>query len=204
MRILLATNNEGKVERFKKLVSQTGMAVELVTPNELGIEAIEVEEKGASLLENAMLKARAYVGKTDVPILANDTGLYIEGEVFIDSPKRKALGETDEHTLTKEDIAEKLLTFWKGVASRHGGNVDGAWVEAFVVAHPDGTMQNASSRREIVLTDTEFGASHLQMPVRALYYSKATGKPAIQHTPQEELLEMLPVINALKEVLVSR
>jgi hypothetical protein len=39
------------------------------------------------------------------------------------------------------------------------------------------------------------------MPVRALYYSKTTNKPAIQHTAEEEILEMEPVINALANVL---
>ncbi len=200
MKVLLATNNEGKVERFKKLLK--GSNIELFTPNDLDIEAVEVQEIGKTLEENAELKARAYFGKIDMPILANDTGFYVEGEGFVDAPKRKALGDSDEHTLSKEEIGAKLLQFWKDVATKHGGKVDAAWLESFVAIYPDGTVRKSDSRREILLTDQEFGVAHIQMPVRALYYSKATGKPAILHTESEELIEMRPVIDAIMNVLL--
>lgn len=200
MKILLATNNGGKVERFKRLLAHINLDVELFTPKELGIEILDVEENGKTLAENAEIKARAYLGKVEMPILANDTGVYVEGEGFIDAPKREALG-VDESTLTQEEITEKLLGFWKSVATKHGGKVDAAWVEAFVVIYPDGSVKRADSRREVVLTDQEFGKAHPQMPVRALYYSKTTNKPAIQHTEEEEILEMKPVIEALVSVL---
>ncbi|OGZ56629.1 MAG: hypothetical protein A3J04_01775 [Candidatus Ryanbacteria bacterium RIFCSPLOWO2_02_FULL_47_14] len=204
MKILLATNNEGKIERFKCLLKQIDPSIELCTPKEFGIEVIDIEENGKTLAENAELKARAYEGKVNIPILSNDTGFYVQGEGLVDTPKRKALGETSERTLTKEEIAERLLSFWKGVATKHGGKVDAAWVEAFAVLYPNGNIKVAESRREVLLTDQEFGKGHLQMPVRALYYSKATNKPAIQHnTKEEEMLEMQPVIDALKTVLTN-
>lgn len=201
MQILLATNNQGKVERFKKLVTHTGLDVELCTPDELGIVAQEVEENADSLAGNAELKARAYLGLVDMPILANDTGFYVEGEGLVEAPKRVALGDVDESTLTPEERAARLLTFWKGIATKHGGSVDAAWVEAFVVVFPDGTMRRADSRREVLFTNQEFGTPHPHMPVRALYYSKTTNKPSIQHTDAEELAEMQPVVEALREVL---
>ena len=200
-KVLLATNNQGKVERFKHLLKQVDKDIEVYTPTSLGIEVLDVEESGKTLAENAEIKARAYFGKTDMPILANDTGFYVEGEGLVDAPKRKVLGETDEHSLTKEEIAEKLLSFWKGIAKKYGGKVDAAWVEAFVVLDRNGNMRVADSRREVVLTDQEFGKAHIQMPVRALYYSKTTNKPAIQHTEEEEILEMKPVTIALSKVL---
>lgn len=201
MKILLATNNEGKIERFKNLLKHIDSSIELHTPKELGVEVVDVEESGTTLAENAELKARAYFGKVNIPILSNDTGFYVEGEGFVDAPKRKALGEASEHVLTKEEIAERLLNFWKGIATKHGGKVDAAWVEVFVTIYPNGDVKRADSRREIVLTDQEFGKAHLQMPVRALYYSKTTNKPSIQHTEEEEILEMKPVIDALITVL---
>ncbi len=200
-KILLATQNEGKIERFKKLLKHTGLDIEVHTPKDFGLENINPEENGKTLAENAIIKARAYLGKVDMPILANDTGFWIEGEGLIDAPKRKALGENNEKQLTKEEAAKGLLNFWKGVATKQGGKVDAAWVEAFAVIHHDGSIKKADSRREVILTDQEFGKAHLQMPVRALYISKATNKPAIQHTAEEEILEMKPVIDALTKVL---
>lgn len=199
--IFLATNNHGKIERFKNLIAQIDPGIKVHTPDDLAIEALETEESGATLQENAEIKARAYFGKVDMPILSNDTGFWVEGEGLVDAPKRTALGESDERDLTKEQIAERLLAFWKGIAAKHGGKVNAAWVEAFVVLNPDGQIKTSSSRREVILTDQEFGAGHPQMPVRALYYSKATNKPAIQHTEDEEKVEMRPVIEALAQVL---
>ena len=203
MNILLATNNTGKIERFKKLINATGLNVELYTPRELGIEALDTEENGATLAANAELKVRAYAGKTDLPILANDTGFFVEGEGLIDAPKRVALRGADESLLTQEDITAKLLEFWKGVARKYGGKVDAAWVEAFALLYPDGRLVTSDSRREVTLTDHEFGTAHPQMPVRALYYSKTTNKPSLHHTEEEEMQEMQPVIAALKKVLTA-
>ena len=200
-KVFLATNNQGKIERFKNLVAQVDPSIQILTPKDLNIEPLDTEETGTTLQENAELKARAYFGKVDMPILANDTGFWVKGEGLVDTPKRTALGETDEHTLTKEEIAERLLSFWKGIATKNGGQVDAAWVESFVVINPDRTLKVADSRREVVLTDQEFGKAHIQMPVRALYYSKATNKPAIQHTEEEEKIEMKPIVDALAKVL---
>ncbi|MBU3924544.1 hypothetical protein KKB43_02120 [Patescibacteria group bacterium] len=201
MKIFLATNNGGKIERFKNLLKQVDKDLKVFTQADLNIEAIDVIENGKTLVENAKLKAMAYLGKVDMPILANDTGFYVKGDGFVDAPKRKALGEANENTLSKEEISKKLLNFWKEVATRHGGKVDAAWVEAFAVVYPNGETKEAESRREILLTNQEFGIPHMQMPVRALYYSKITNKPAIQHTQEEEILEMKPVIDALIKVL---
>ncbi len=201
MKVFLATNNSGKIERFKKLLKWTQKDIEVYTPDSLNISAIDVEETGITLADNAKLKANAYFGKVDMPILANDTGLYVEGEGFVDAPKRIALEGVDEKTLSKEEISLKLLNFWKGIATKYGGKVDAAWIESFVVVFPDGKVVEENSRREVVLTNQEWGTPQLQMPVRALYYSKKTNKPAIQHTHEEELVEMRPVIDALVRVL---
>lgn len=199
--ILLASNNAGKVERYRRLLTHAGYDVTLYTPADLGIEAVAVVEDAPTLLGNALLKAHAYLGKTNLPILANDTGFFVEGEGFVDAPKRVALGGRDESTLSKEAMAEAMLAFWKNIARKHGGKVDAAWIEEFVLLSPHGTEKYAQSRREVILTDQEFGESHLQMPVRRLYISKATGKPALSHTPQEELVELQSIVDALEELL---
>lgn len=201
MKILLATNNKGKIERFKKLIKYISSDIEVLSPDELGINIIDVEENGKTLMENALLKANAYLGKVDFPILSNDTGFYVEGDGFVDAPKRKALEGVDENELSEEEIYKRLLNFWKSVATRHGGKVDAAWVEAWVLLYPNGEKNKVESRREIVLTDQEFGTPHINMPVRALYYSKITNKPAVLHTEEDEIIEMEPVIAALRNVL---
>src|SRR6185503_18889963 len=101
-KIFLATNNHGKIERFKNLIKQAIPNTQVYTCEDLGIEPIDVVENGKTLEENAILKAKAYLGKVDIPIMSNDTGFYVEGEGFVDAPKRKALGDSDENQMTKE------------------------------------------------------------------------------------------------------
>lgn len=200
-KVFLATFNGGKIERFKNLIKQTGLGVEVFSPDDLGIADLHTEENGKTLAENSEIKARAFLGKVDMPILSNDTGFWVDGEGLIDTPKRIALGNKDEAILTKEEMAQAMLEFWKGIATKYGGKVDAAWLEAFALLDPDGTLHTADSRREVVLTNQEFGQAHVQFPVRGLYISKDTNKPAMNHTLEEEMIEMKPVINALRKIL---
>src|SRR6185369_959615 len=143
----LATHNEGKIQRFKNLIDRTGLEIEIYIPADFGLENINVEETGATLLENAEIKARAYAGKVGMPILSNDTGFWVEGEGLVDTPKRSALGEHDENSLSREEMAKQILNFWKGIAEKYGGRVNAAWVESFVRLDPDGKMHMSESRR---------------------------------------------------------
>ena len=200
-KLFLGTHNQAKIERFKNLLSTTGLELEIYTPEDLNLKNVEVQENGKTLAENAELKARAYLGKVDMPILTNDAGFWVEGEGLVDAPKRIALGKTDEKSLTEEELAGAQLEFWKNVARRHGGCVNAAWVDVFVLLDLNGTVRTAESKREVILAETEFGKAHIHMPVRALYISKATNKPAIQHTKEEEFLELKPVTDALSKLL---
>lgn len=201
MKLLLATNNKGKLERFKRLIKHIDPNIEALSPDDLKIDVIDVEENGETLLDNALLKANAYLGKVDFPILSNDTGFYVEGDGFVDTPKRTALEGASEKELSEEEISKRILNFWKSVATKHGGEVDAAWVEAWVLMDPNGGIKKTESRREIVLTDKEFGTPHIHMPVRALYYSKITNKPSILHTESDEIKELEPILEALRSIL---
>ena len=74
-RLLLATNNPGKVREFRRLLA--GSPFEVVTPAEAGI-ALEVEETGSTYLENALLKARAFARAGGCLALADDSGIEVD------------------------------------------------------------------------------------------------------------------------------
>lgn len=79
MKILLATNNKHKISEMKSiLASAFGETVEVLQPSDILTEPIEVEETGATLEENAYLKAIALYSATGIPAIADDTGLEIE------------------------------------------------------------------------------------------------------------------------------
>ena len=72
MRAVLATSNRGKVEEFRRLFAGSG--IEIVLPDKV----IEVEEKGQSYLENALIKAKAYHRVYSLPTIADDSGLEVD------------------------------------------------------------------------------------------------------------------------------
>jgi len=74
-RILLATNNKGKVREYKSLLQN--LPLSLVTLGDVGITT-EVEEVGKSLEDNARLKAVAIAVEGGMLALADDSGLEVD------------------------------------------------------------------------------------------------------------------------------
>jgi len=74
-RMLLATQNEGKVREYRRLLKD--IPFHLLTPTDVGIAA-DVEETGASYRENASLKAEALAQKSGILSLADDSGLEVD------------------------------------------------------------------------------------------------------------------------------
>ena len=74
-KLLLATNNPGKVHEYRLLLS--GVPFELVTPAAEGITTV-VNETGTSFEENARLKATALAAESGLLALADDSGLEVD------------------------------------------------------------------------------------------------------------------------------
>lgn len=74
-RIVVATQNKGKVKEIKEMLE--GLPVEVKTMGEVGID-IDVEETGVTFEENAVLKAEAISKLTDALVIADDSGLEID------------------------------------------------------------------------------------------------------------------------------
>ncbi|MBI5654865.1 non-canonical purine NTP pyrophosphatase [Candidatus Uhrbacteria bacterium] len=199
--ILLATTNKQKIERIRKLLKASGVGVEAKIPSDLGIEAIDVEE-GSDLLENARAKARAYLGKTDLPILGTDTGFFLDGEILDPAMvKRNALQGKEEKTLTQKEVGQAMLEFYQELARKHGGKAEAYWKDVFALVMPDGTEKTAEDIREVVLTDEVHGEVNEFFPMRSLYYSKVTGRYACDASEEDELIELMPYTQALVGLL---
>jgi XTP/dITP diphosphohydrolase len=108
-RLLLASNNPGKVREYRSLLEE--LPLELVLPGELGINA-GVDETGGSLEENARLKATVMAAWSGLLALADDSGLEVDalgGEPGPLSARYAGEGASD-----KERV-EFLLAKLKGV-----------------------------------------------------------------------------------------
>ncbi len=74
-KLLIATNNQGKVREFQELL--TGSGIEFVTPAQIQLQ-LEVEEDGSNYQENAGKKAIAFANASGLISLADDSGLEVE------------------------------------------------------------------------------------------------------------------------------
>jgi XTP/dITP diphosphohydrolase len=75
MRLLLATNNKGKLLEMHALLE--GMQYKIITPHEIGID-LDVVEDGNTYEENASLKAIAFARESGLLTLADDSGLEVD------------------------------------------------------------------------------------------------------------------------------
>ncbi|HEX4046030.1 MAG TPA: RdgB/HAM1 family non-canonical purine NTP pyrophosphatase [Gammaproteobacteria bacterium] len=80
MKIILASNNPGKVQELKALLATrasklNNQSIHLVTQKEVGIG--DIEETGHTFVENAILKARHAAHLSGLPAIADDSGLVV-------------------------------------------------------------------------------------------------------------------------------
>lgn len=75
MKLIIASNNKGKIKEFKKLLEPMGY--EVFSQREADIN-IEVEENGTTFEENAATKARAIYKLTGCATLADDSGISVD------------------------------------------------------------------------------------------------------------------------------
>ncbi len=72
-KIIVATNNKGKLIEIKKILSD----YEIFSLNDLGLK-IDIEEDGNSFKENAIKKAKEVFKITNIPCISDDSGLCID------------------------------------------------------------------------------------------------------------------------------
>jgi XTP/dITP diphosphohydrolase len=73
--LVIASRNQGKLAEIRALLAP--WQIEAQSALSLGFDA-EIEETGATFMENACLKARALAAALRLPALADDSGLMVE------------------------------------------------------------------------------------------------------------------------------
>lgn len=110
-RLVLASNNEGKLREFRRLLAPLG--VEVIPQAELGIA--EAEEPHVTFVENALAKARHASACSGLPALADDSGICVAalgGAPGVQSARYAGEPKSDARN------NEKLIATLAGVADR--------------------------------------------------------------------------------------
>lgn len=133
MKVVLATHNPGKIREFSQMSEPYGIEL-LPMPDDL-----DPEETGATFLENALIKARAAAKVTNLPAVADDSGLEIEA---LDG--RPGIRSARYCEGTDKDRREKIL---EEMVSVPRGQRRAAFVCAMALCLPDGSILKTTEER---------------------------------------------------------
>lgn len=146
-RLVVASKNPDKVSEIESILSDADLASEVVR----GLDWPDVEESGATLEDNALLKAHAVVEAVGLPVIADDTGLEVHA---LDGAPGVHTGRFAGDDATYEDNVAKLLEVLGAETDRRA-----TFRSVVALVFPDGVEIVAEGRLEGTITHEARGVS---------------------------------------------
>jgi XTP/dITP diphosphohydrolase len=137
MKIVLATHNHDKEIELQH--SLRGLGVEICSLSEYP-DIDEIEETGATLLENSLLKAHTVHGRTGLAAIADDTGLEVDaldGAPGVYSARFAGVDGTYEDNVNKllsvmEDVPDDMRSARFRTVISFVDEIQELWTEGFI------------------------------------------------------------------------
>ena len=195
MKILIGTNNNNKLRQFRNIFKWFYKNVELLSLADLNIED-DVEEDSDNLLENAEKKAKYYGEKSNIPTLADDTGLFID---FLN-------GEPGVHTrrwngskMGDQELIDYTLEKTKNIPE---GNRQ-AQLRAIVTIYYQGKYQNFEYQLKGTIPFKAHPDQEPGFPFRSVFFIPEINKYHIEMTKEEnnQLDHRKHLVPAIKKYL---
>lgn len=175
-KIVLATHNAGKIREFKSVLTPLGY--EAVPVHELLPDIPEPEETGTTFAENAKLKASYYMQATQLPCLADDSGIAadaLNGRPGVYSARYAGPACDDE--ANNQKLIRELSVFPPEQRTVH-------YVCCLVLCWPDGRTLTTEGRCSGVLRD--FYAGDNGFGYDPLFYVPEKGKTMAEMSMEEK------------------
>lgn len=134
MKIVVATNNKGKLKEFSRVLSPLG--IETLSLSDVNVK-MEVLETGETFLENAILKAEEVSRLSGFPAIGDDSGLMVDA--LNGAPGVYTARYAGENATDEENI-EKLLCALKNVPDDKRG---ARFICALALIFPNGERLTA-------------------------------------------------------------
>ena len=130
-KIVIATRNLGKAQRYKKMLLK--VVDEVLSLDDFDFKE-KPEETGETAEENAEIKAIFYAKKTNLPVFAEDESLFVD---FL--PEDKQPRVFIRRVNGKEVSDDELLAYWDSIIAKAPKEKrTGRWHMAYCFATPDG------------------------------------------------------------------
>jgi XTP/dITP diphosphohydrolase len=155
-KLVLATQNNGKIKEFERLLAEFVSDVQVLGLRDFP-DMPDVAETGESFIENSLLKARGICEFTQLPTLADDSGLcidYLNGDPGIYSARWSGVHGDDAANISKvllqlegvpqsersaQFVCEVALVF--PIGHKHQGRelIESGKLSGFITLSPRGT-----------------------------------------------------------------
>ena len=168
-KVLFATENESKAKRFRDKLLKNG--IEIITINDLN-QKQEVLENGKDAIENALIKARAYLSY-GYPVFAMDDNLYIEN-----IPEGKQPGMYVRRVNGKRLNDDEMIEYYSNLAHEYGtnGKLTCRWVYAIAVINNGIEKIYTFSKEDFYLVDKPSSKINPGYPLDTISVNKKLDK----------------------------
>jgi len=155
-KLVLATKNNGKIKEFERLLAEFVSDVQVLGLRDFP-DMPDIAETGESFIENSLLKARGICEFTQLPTLADDSGLcidYLNGDPGIYSARWSGVHGDDAANISKvllqlegvpqsersaQFVCEVALVFPVGHLHQGRELIESGKLSGFITLSPRGT-----------------------------------------------------------------
>lgn len=177
-KIIMATNNEGKIRELKKLLAR----YEILSQKEAGIEDLDVEENGETFEENAIIKVKSIkdLVENDVYIIAEDSGICVEAlNGYPGTKTKRAAQEELGRDVTNEERNNIILEKMENNSNRKI-----VWQTVIALIDDDGTIKTFLGEVEGKVAEKLAGENGFGFD--PLFYIEEENKTLAQMTFEEK------------------
>ena len=181
-KVLFATGNESKAKRFKKGLLEND--IEIITLNDIE-KNIDIEENGKDAIENALIKARAYVNVYDLPVFAMDDNLYID-----DIPEDKQPGMYVRRVNGKRLNDNEMIEYYSNLAHEYGknGKLTCRWVYGIAVIKDGKESTYTWSKEDFYIVDKPSNKINSGYPLNTISINKKLNKYFTDMTEEDKMV----------------
>lgn len=180
--ILFATNNKTKSQRFTKGLEKHNIKV--LTPKDLELN-ISVDENGPDAISNALIKARAYAKKVNIPVFAMDDTLYLEN-VPTDKQPKTLVRRVNGKTLTDEQMIEHYTKLVKEYGQN--GEITACWIYGMALINNKQESTYTWKKENFVLKSTKTNKINPGYPLNSISFNIKLNKYFTDITEEDKKL----------------
>ncbi len=177
-RVMIATSNAGKIAIYGDIFES--LSIPYCSLRDIDIK-LDIDENGSDEMENAKIKAIAYHKESGLPVLANDSGLYIHN-LPDDCQPGLFVRRYGFHELSDQEMLEEYIKLLKA----HGGDSEAHYNVGLAIIDEKGNTFTKMFQPARYFVTTPSPILQKGVPLSSLSYDKKSGKYMSEMTAHEK------------------